>query len=84
MMLNRKVWSLFALAMCGLVTGTAFAKEPAASARSYQLSKNETIYAVSVRAKQLEPVQGGHDHIVLVDTSASQKGRTPYSSVWCP
>ncbi len=74
MMLNQKTWSLFALAVCGLFVGTANAKNPLASARSYQLEKGEAIYALSVRAEKLKPVAGQHDHVVLVDTSASQKG----------
>ncbi len=75
-----RTWA--ALAVVSFVTGIASSAEPAAttgpptaSLYSHTTAKGETIFAVALRAEKLPSTRPtAHDHVVLVDTSASQVG----------
>src|SRR5207245_3289522 len=47
--------------------------EPAASLIRYDVPGGESLFALSLRAPAAGAV-GAHDHVILVDTSASQTG----------
>ena len=76
------VRALTALALLSLVTGiansakpTSTAAKPTASLYSHTTGKNETVFALALKAGKLQQSRPtAHDHVVLVDTSASQVG----------
>ena len=76
---------LAASLLAGLcVAGTAISLEAATPAGARQVQQSvgyradavdgQQLFALEVRARDLPAVTGGHDHVILVDTSASQVG----------
>ena len=59
----------------GQFSGVVLASDaPSTLVRSYTAPNGETYLSVSLRAEQLPAAPVAHDHVVLVDTSASQAG----------
>ena len=67
---------LLVAAVIGVVTTSSYSAEPETSGfYRFAVSETETVYALPIRAGKLPAVrQAARDHVVLIDTSASQAG----------
>jgi uncharacterized membrane protein YgcG len=74
--LVRRLSSAAAVLVVGylLSAGTARAGEPSARLISFQPPAGDLVYALSLQAGDLPAVTGTTEHVLLVDTSASQAG----------
>ena len=62
------------MATMGHLTATGCSAEEAAYIRSFYAPNGENYFAVSLTDDDVPQVSSGHDHVLLVDTSASQVG----------
>ncbi len=71
-------WELRRIGLASLLLSAAavcaVGADPSAVLRSYSAPDGETYYAISLTADVPATAPGGMDHVVLVDTSASQVG----------